>query len=188
VPARDPEGHGGARKRLFNVPLAGDTITHTIIGEHGAAPRVAEPAAPGAGVIAGNGSGDLEAAGVHDVLAEVARLVERDQRVRDDQRPAVAAPAGEIAACAASRPKRCRPPACCAYRERNTRKTEVTESRRHGYDAASHPGSFHDRLQAQDAAPSALGLRRINHTVELPDRRDRGMLARVTRLVTVEEA
>jgi len=26
-----------ARKRVFNVPLAGDTITHTIIGEHDAA-------------------------------------------------------------------------------------------------------------------------------------------------------
>jgi large subunit ribosomal protein L30 len=35
----------------------------------------------------------------------------------------------------------------------------------------------------------ALGLRRINHTVELPDRPEiRGMLARVDHLVTVEEA
>jgi len=35
----------------------------------------------------------------------------------------------------------------------------------------------------------ALGLRRINHTVELPDRPEiRGMSARVTHLVEVEEA
>jgi large subunit ribosomal protein L30 len=35
----------------------------------------------------------------------------------------------------------------------------------------------------------ALGLRRINHTVELPDRPEiRGMLARVDHLVVVEEA
>jgi large subunit ribosomal protein L30 len=35
----------------------------------------------------------------------------------------------------------------------------------------------------------ALGLRRINHTVELPDRPEiRGMLARVNHLVEVEEA
>ena len=35
----------------------------------------------------------------------------------------------------------------------------------------------------------ALGLRRINHTLELPDRPEiRGMLERVTHLVTVEEA
>jgi large subunit ribosomal protein L30 len=35
----------------------------------------------------------------------------------------------------------------------------------------------------------ALGLRRINHTVELPDRPEiRGMLARVDHLVEVEEA
>ena len=29
VPAGDPEGHGGGEKNLFDVPLAGDTITHT---------------------------------------------------------------------------------------------------------------------------------------------------------------
>ena len=35
----------------------------------------------------------------------------------------------------------------------------------------------------------ALGLRRINHTVELPDRPEiRGMVARVPHLVRVEEA
>ncbi len=35
----------------------------------------------------------------------------------------------------------------------------------------------------------ALGLRRINHTVELPDRPEiRGMVNRVTHLVKVEEA
>jgi large subunit ribosomal protein L30 len=34
----------------------------------------------------------------------------------------------------------------------------------------------------------ALGLKRINHTVELPDRPEiRGMLARVPHLVTFEE-
>ena len=34
----------------------------------------------------------------------------------------------------------------------------------------------------------ALGLRRINHTVELPDRPEiRGMIARVPHLVVVEE-
>ena len=34
----------------------------------------------------------------------------------------------------------------------------------------------------------ALGLRRINHTVDLPDRPEiRGMIARVPHLVTVEE-
>ena len=34
----------------------------------------------------------------------------------------------------------------------------------------------------------ALGLRRINHTVELPDRPEiRGMIARVPHMITVEE-
>ena len=56
---------------------------------------------------------------------------------------------------------------------------------------ASHPEAFHHRREAQDARhhPRALGLRRINHTVELPDRPEiRGMMARVDHLVEVEEA
>lgn len=71
VPGAIQKGMEEAKKSLFAVPLAGSTVTHTIIGEHDAARVLLKPAAPGTGVIAGGATrAILEAAGVHDVLAK----------------------------------------------------------------------------------------------------------------------
>ena len=65
------KGIEDAKKNLFDVPLAGSTIIHPVIGSAGAGRMLLKPAAPGTGVIAGGAARAIfEMAGVHDVVAK----------------------------------------------------------------------------------------------------------------------
>ena len=65
------KGIDEAKKNMIDVPLAGTTITHPIIGRAGAGRILLKPAAPGTGVIAGGAARQiLEMAGIHDVVAK----------------------------------------------------------------------------------------------------------------------
>ena len=71
VPLAIQKGTEEAKKNLFDVPLAGSTITHPMLGVTGAGRVLMKPAAPGTGVIAGGAARIiLEEAGVHDVLCK----------------------------------------------------------------------------------------------------------------------
>ena len=60
-----------ARKNMFEVPIAGTTVIHPVLGEAGAGRVLLKPAAPGTGVIAGGAArAILEMAGIKDVIAK----------------------------------------------------------------------------------------------------------------------
>ncbi len=71
VPAAIQKGMESARRSMVEIPMAGQTVIHQAIGEHGASRVLIKPAAPGTGVIAGGAVRQvLEAAGVRDALAK----------------------------------------------------------------------------------------------------------------------
>jgi small subunit ribosomal protein S5 len=60
-----------ARRNLSKVNLKSGTLHHTVIGRHGAAKVLMQPASEGTGIIAGGAMRAVfEAVGVRDVLAK----------------------------------------------------------------------------------------------------------------------
>ncbi|HEX6946659.1 MAG TPA: 30S ribosomal protein S5 [Acidimicrobiia bacterium] len=71
VPAAIQKAFEIARREMVEVPMAGSTVVHEVLGTHGASKVIIKPASPGTGVIAGGAVRQiLEAAGIRDALAK----------------------------------------------------------------------------------------------------------------------
>ena len=71
VPPAVEKGVKQAKRRMFDVPLRGNTIPHRVLGRFGASKIMLIPASPGTGVIAGSAPrAVLELTGIKDVLTK----------------------------------------------------------------------------------------------------------------------
>ena len=71
VPAAVQKAMEEARRRLFKVSLKNGTVQHTLMGRHGAAKVIIQPAPEGTGIIAGGAVRNVfEVVGITNVVAK----------------------------------------------------------------------------------------------------------------------
>ena len=193
VPSAIKKGIESAKKGLIRVPLSGTTIPHAIVGKFGSGSVLLKPAPDGTGIIAGGAvRAVVEAAGLHNVLTKSLGSANPHNVVR-----------------ATFNGLECLKEPAMVARLRGKDLEEM--SRRSNYeeheDVEAHMAKKAAKKSAdakrvkvtlvkstigfdkkQAAVVESMGLRRLNHTVELADTPSiRGMIHKVRHLITVAE-
>ena len=178
VPSAIKKGIESAKKGLIRVPLQGTTIPHAVVGKFGSGSVLLKPAPDGTGIIAGGAvRAVVEAAGLHNVLTKSLGSANPHNVVR-----------------ATFNGLEClkEPAAVARLRGKDLEEmVEHEELRQHGEKSSEEAGRHqarqgdareeHDRIrQEAGGRRRGLGLRRLNHTVELADTPSiRGMIHKV---------
>ena len=158
VPAAIQKGIEQARREMRVVPMAGQTVIHEVIGEHGASRVMIKPAAPGTGVIAGGAVRQLlEAAGIKDCSCQVAWFANPPQRCSGGHGRTDAAASSRRSGAQAGQEGRGHSSsrsACCLQLHRvdashsNQRPSDMAKTKEKTLDI--NPAAVGDRREAQD--------------------------------------
>jgi small subunit ribosomal protein S5 len=177
VPEAIRKGVEDAKKNLIRIPMVGTTIPHEVRQVFSASRVMLKPASQGTGVIAGGAvRAVVEAAGIRDILAKtlgstnpvnVTRCTIEALRSLHSAEELSARRGVKLVSRISGQP------AAVAMAD----KLRVTQIK----STISH-------IARNRATVRALGLKRIGHTVEIPDNpATRGMVRQVRFLVSVEE-
>ena len=193
VPSAIKKGIESAKKGLIRVPLQGTTIPHTVVGKFGSGSVLLKPAPDGTGIIAGGAvRAVVEAAGLQNVLTKSLGSANPHNVVRATFNGLESLK--DPAAVARLRGKDLEEMTASTAKTRGTKRPSVygEKSSEEGGRHEARQGDAreeHDRIRqaSRPAVVEGIGLRRMNHTVELADTPSmRGMIHKVRHLVTVE--